>query len=143
MSLIPSAPFEARVNGMGKRGNTGLRRIVNATFYSMAGLRSAWRDEAAFRQESLLCVVLVPAAFWLGQTAVQRSLLIGTCLLVLIVELLNSGIEAVVDRVGPEHHELSGQAKDLGSAAVLVSLTLTLVVWLLIGWERLGGAAAP
>lgn len=127
---------------MGKPGNTGLRRIVNATFYSLAGLRSAWRDEAAFRQESMLCVVLVPVGLWLGQTAVERALLVGTCLLVLIVELLNSGIEAVVDRVGLEHHRLSGQAKDLGSAAVLISLTLTLIVWLLIGWERLGAAAS-
>jgi diacylglycerol kinase (ATP) len=127
---------------MGKPGNTGLRRIINATCYSLAGLRSAWREEAAFRQESMLCVVLVPAGFWLGQTAVERALLVGTCLLVLVVELLNSGIEAVVDRVGLEHHQLSGQAKDLGSAAVLLSLTLTLVVWLLIGWERFGGAAA-
>jgi diacylglycerol kinase (ATP) len=123
---------------MGKPGNTGLRRIVNATFYSFAGLRSAWRTEAAFRQEALLCAVLVPAAFWLGQTAVERALLLGTCLLVLIVELLNSGIEAVVDRVGDEPHALSGQAKDLGSAAVFLSLALTLVVWLLIGWERFG-----
>ena len=85
---------------MGKPGNTGLRRIVNATFFSIAGFRAAWRDEAAFRQEALLCVVLVPTGFWLGQTAVERALLIGSCLLVLIVELLNSGIEAVVDRVG-------------------------------------------
>jgi len=121
---------------MGKPGNTGLRRIVNATFFSLAGLRAAWHSEAAFRQESLLCVVLVPAAFWLGETAVERSLLIGACLLVLIVELLNSGIETVVDRVGAEHHELSGKAKDLGSAAVLLSLVLLLVVWGLIGWAR-------
>lgn len=127
---------------MGKPGNTGLRRIVNATFFSLAGLRAAWRGEAAFRQESLLCAVLIPAAFWLGTTAVERSLLIGTCLLVLVVELLNSGIEAVVDRVGAEHHELSGQAKDLGSAAVLLSLVLVLVVWGLIAWDRLAAVAA-
>ena len=109
---------------MGKPGNTGLRRIVNATFFSFAGFRAAWRDEAAFRQEALLCLVLVPTAFWLGRTAVERSLLIGSCLLVLIVELLNTGIENVVDRVGQEHHRLSGQAKDLGSAAVFTSLML-------------------
>jgi diacylglycerol kinase (ATP) len=123
---------------MGKPGNTGLRRIVNATFFSMAGFRAAWRDEAAFRQELLLCVVLIPAAFWLGRTAVERSLLIGSCLVVLIVELLNTGIENVVDRFGEERHRLSGQAKDLGSAAVFTSLVLTVVIWSLIAWERFG-----
>lgn len=127
---------------MGKPGNTGFRRILNATLFSFAGLKVAWRSEAAFRQESALCIVLVPSGLWLGQTAVERSLLIGTCLLVLIVELLNSGIEAVVDRVGLEHHALSGQAKDLGSAAVFLSLVLTVVVWGLIAWERFGPIAA-
>lgn len=127
---------------MGKPGNTGLRRIVNATFFSLAGLRAAWRDESAFRQELLLCVVLLPTGVWLGQTAVERALLIGSCMIVLIVELLNSGIEAVVDRVGAEHHRLSGQAKDLGSAAVFLSLLLVLVVWGLIAWQRFGAGAA-
>ncbi len=126
---------------MGKPGNTGLRRIVNATFFSFAGLRAAWRHEAAFRQEVLLCVVLVPTGVWLGRTAVERALLIGSCLLVLIVELLNSAIEAVVDRVGAEHHELSGQAKDLGSAAVFLSLALVVVIFGLIAWERFGPSA--
>ena len=123
---------------MGKPGNTGLRRIINATFFSMAGLRAAWRDEAAFRQELLLSVVLIPTAFWVGRTAVERSLLIGSCLIVLIVELLNTGIENVVDRFGEERHQLSGQAKDMGSAAVFTSLMLTLVIWSLIAWERFG-----
>ena len=123
---------------MGKPGNTGIRRIVNATFFSFYGLRAAWKNESAFRQETLLCVVLIPTVVWLGQTAVERSLLIGTCLLVLIVELLNSGIEAVVDRVGEEHHDLAGRAKDLGSAAVFVSLALVVVVWALIAWSRFG-----
>jgi diacylglycerol kinase (ATP) len=129
---------------MGKPGNTGLRRIANATFFSLAGLRAAWRSEAAFRQESLLCVILVPAGVWLGQTAAERALLIGSCLLVLIVELLNSSVEAVVDRIGKEHHELSGRAKDLGSAAVFLCLALVLVVWGLIAWARFapsGGGA--
>ena len=128
---------------MGKPGNTGIRRIVNATFYSLAGLRAAWQHEAAFRQEVMLAVVLIPAGIWLGRTAVERSLLIGSCLLVLIVELLNSAIEAMVDRVGTEPHRLSGQAKDLGSAAVFMSLTLVLVVWGLIAWSRFGPSAAP
>ena len=128
---------------MGKPGNTGLRRIVNATFFSIAGLSAAWRSESAFRQELVLCVVLVPAGLWLGQNAVERALLVGTCLLVLVVELLNSGIEAVVDRVGEELHPLSGRAKDFGSAAVFVALGLTLIVWSLILWERFGQSAAP
>jgi len=128
---------------MGKPGNTGLRRIINATSFSMAGFRAAWREEASFRQEVLLCVVLVPAGLWLGETAVERVLLIGSCWLVLIVELLNSGIEAVVDRVGVEHHRLSGQAKDLGSAAVMLSLVLALLIWALIAWTRFGPSPGP
>lgn len=119
-----------------KPGKTGLRRIINAAFYSWAGMRFAWRNESAFRQEVALAVILIPAAFWVGADAVQRALLIGTCLIVLIVELLNSGIEAVVDRVGDEYHKLSGSAKDLGSAAVLISLLLTVTVWGLVIYER-------
>lgn len=115
---------------------TGLKRIINATFFSMAGLHAAWRNEAAFRQECLLALVLTPTAFWLGRTAVERSLLIGTVWLVLIVELLNTAIESVVDRISTEHHELSGRAKDQGSAGVFVALMLTLLVWGLIVWER-------
>lgn len=128
---------------MGKPGKTGIRRIVNATSFSLAGLRAAWQQEAAFRQEVMLAVVLIPTGVWLGRTAVERALLIGSCLLVLVVELLNSGIEAIVDRVGLEPHRLSGQAKDLGSAAVFVSLALVLVVWGLIAWSRFGPSAAP
>jgi diacylglycerol kinase (ATP) len=116
----------------------GLRRIINATRFSVKGLRAAWRNEAAFRQECILAVIMTPAALWLGRTATEKSLLIGTVWLVLIVELLNSAIESVVDRIGTDHHELSGQAKDLGSASVLVSLLLTLLVWSLIGWDRFG-----
>jgi diacylglycerol kinase (ATP) len=115
---------------------SGLRRIVNATRYSAAGLRAAWRHEAAFRQECVLAAFLIPAGVWLGRSAAERSLLIGTCLLVLVVELLNSAIEAVVDRIGPEHHALSARAKDLGSAAVLMSLVLGAVVWALVAWQR-------
>ena len=125
---------------MAKAGNTGFRRIVNATVFSLAGLRAAWRGEAAFRQECALALVMIPLGAWLGTTAVERVLLIGSCLLVLIVELLNTAVECVVDRVGTDHHELSGRAKDLGSAAVLVSLALVLVTWALIAWPRLSGA---
>ncbi|MBI4692728.1 MAG: diacylglycerol kinase [Gammaproteobacteria bacterium] len=108
---------------------TGLRRLVNATGYSLAGLRAAWRHEAAFRQETMLLVVLLPAAFWLGRGPLDYALLVGSCLVVLVTELLNSAVEALTDRVGEEHHELSGRAKDLGSAAVFVSLVLVGVVW--------------
>ncbi|HSN73414.1 MAG TPA: diacylglycerol kinase, partial [Steroidobacteraceae bacterium] len=101
---------------------TGLKRLLLATGHSWRGLVGAFREEAAFRQELALTVVLLPLGIWLGRTGVERALLIGSLLLVLIVELLNSGIEAVVDRVGLERHELSGLAKDMGSAAVLVSL---------------------
>lgn len=117
---------------MNKPGATGLGRIVNAAGYSLQGLLAAVKYESAFRQELLLAAVLVPAAFWAGNTAVEYALLIGSLLLVLIVELLNSAIEAVVDRVGNEHHELAGRAKDLGSAAVMVSLLMVCVVWGLV-----------
>ncbi|HAS81168.1 MAG TPA: diacylglycerol kinase [Verrucomicrobia bacterium] len=110
----------------------GWRRLVNATGYSWAGLKAAWRNEEAFRQESLLCAVLVPLALWLGDGAVEQALLIGSLLLVVIVELLNSGIEAVVDRIGQERHELSGRAKDIGSAAVFAALLNAAIIWLLI-----------
>jgi diacylglycerol kinase (ATP) len=123
---------------MAKPGNTGIRRVINATFFSLAGLKTAWRSEAAFRQECVLVIVLIPVGFWLGRTAVERSLLIGACLLVLIVELLNTAVEFAIDRIGTDHHELSGHAKDVGSAAVFVSLALTVLVWVLIGWERFG-----
>jgi diacylglycerol kinase (ATP) len=121
---------------MANASNTGFKRIVNATFFSFAGLRAAWVYEAAFRQECALAVVLTPAAFWVGRTAVERALLIGSCWLVLIVELLNSAIEAAIDRVGMDHHTLSARAKDLGSASVLMSLALTTLVWGLMLWER-------
>jgi diacylglycerol kinase (ATP) len=123
---------------MAKPGNTGFRRVVNATCYSFAGLRTAWRTEAAFRQECIGVVVLIPVALWLGQNAVQRALLLCSCVLVLIVELVNTAIEFVVDRVGTDHHELSGGAKDLGSAAVFTSIALAMLVWALVAWDRFG-----
>jgi diacylglycerol kinase (ATP) len=126
---------------MAKPGNTGVRRVVNAMFFSFAGLRTAWRSEAAFRQECVLAALLIPAGCWLGRNAVERSLLIGSCLLVLIVELLNTAVEFVVDRIGSDHHLLSGHAKDVGSAAVFVSLMLTALVWALIAWSRFAPSA--
>jgi len=122
------------VNRIGN--NTGLPRIVNAAFYSMAGLRAAWRNEAAFRQECVLVVVLFPAALWLGQNAVERALLVCCLLLILIVELINSAVESAIDRIGSEPHSLSGRAKDLGSAAVFVCLVMSGAVWGLVAWER-------
>ena len=117
---------------MGKTGATGIKRIINATGYSIKGLKAAFRHEAAFRQELLLVVILLPLAFYFGETGLQRAVMIGSLLLVLMVELLNSAVESVVDRVGDEHHELSGRAKDIGSAAVFVSLVNVAAVWLLI-----------
>ena len=121
---------------MGKPGNTGLRRILNASVYSLQGLAHAWRHEAAFRQEVILSLALTPLGLWLGRTPLERMLLIGTCVVVLIVELLNSAIEAAIDRHGDEVHELSGRAKDLGSAAVLLSLLLLASVWAAVAYER-------
>ncbi|HEX5338647.1 MAG TPA: diacylglycerol kinase [Gallionella sp.] len=111
------------------KGKTGLRRVWNACGYSLAGLRAAYQHEAAFRQETLLAVILIPLAVWLPVGAFGKALMIGSVLLVIIVELLNSAIEAIVDRISTEHHELSGRAKDIGSAAVLVSLVNMVVIW--------------
>ena len=127
---------------MAKPDNTGIRRILRATKFSAQGLAQAWQHEAAFRQEVVLVLLLAPVAAWLGQTALERAVLIGCCLIVLIVELINSAIEAAIDRHGDEHHVLSGRAKDMGSAAVLISLVLVAVVWGLIATERFFGAAA-
>ncbi len=123
------------------KGRTGLDRIVRAAGYSVDGLATAYRGESAFRQEFWLCVVLVPAAFWLGHGWVEVALLAGSVLLVLIVELLNSGIEAAIDRISFDMHELSKRAKDLGSAAVMLSLLLCAGIWLAALWQRFGAGA--
>lgn len=109
-----------------------MERIIKAAGYSWAGLRAAWQSEPAFRQEVVLCIPLVPLAVWLGDTGLERAAMIGALLLVLIVELINSGLEAVVDRIGSEINPLSKTAKDVGSAAVLISLINVVVVWGLI-----------
>ena len=124
---------------MAKPGATGVTRIINATGYSMKGLKSAWINEAAFRQELVLVLALMPLAGWLGDSLNEILLLICISWLVVIVEVLNSAIEAVVDRIGSEHHELSGRAKDLGSAAVFIALALNALVWgALVGRNLLG-----
>ena len=111
-------------------------RIWQAFQWSMKGLRVAWKVESSFRLEVYLCLVLVPLGLYLGQTGVERFLLVSVLLLVLIVEVLNSAIEAVVDRWGPEHHDLAGRAKDMGSAAVFLSDVNVVVCWLLILWPQ-------
>ena len=117
---------------MSKPGRTGLSRLYWASLYSWRGLRAAWQCEAAFRQELLATAALVPLALWLVEDASGRALMIGSLLLVLIVELLNSAVEAVVDRFGEGLHELSGRAKDLGSAAVMLALVNVALVWTLV-----------
>ncbi len=109
--------------------NRGLLRFFQAGIYSLQGLKAAYRHEEAFRQEVFLAIALIIASFILPVSVLERLLMISTVFLVLIVELLNSAIEAVVDRIGPEHHELSGRAKDIGSAAVSVALVLVAIVW--------------
>lgn len=120
-----------------KPRHTGWRHLLHSTRYSLQGLKAAYHNEAAFRQEVWLCVVLFPLAVWLGRSPMEWILLIGSCMLVLIVELLNSAIENVVDRIGPEHHELSGRAKDIGSSAVMLSLFVVALTWGLLITERL------
>ncbi|WIT11874.1 diacylglycerol kinase [Paucibacter sediminis] len=119
------------------KGRTGLDRILRATGYSMAGLRAAYTGESAFRQEVWLMVVATPAAFWLGRNWVEVALLLGSLLLLLIVELLNSGIEAAIDRISFELHELSKRAKDIASAAVFLALLLCAGIWGAALWQRL------
>ena len=114
------------------KGKTGLQRIWNAFFYSLEGLRAAFRHEDAFRQEVFLAALLIPAVFFLPASGLGRALMIGAVLLVLIVELLNSAVEAAVDRISLDNHQLAKRAKDIGSAAVMISLVNVVVVWLLV-----------
>lgn len=117
---------------MAAQGPKGIDRVIKATFYSMKGIRFAFTSEAAFRQELALAVILFPLGLWFGETGMEKALLSSVLLIVLIVELLNTGIEVVVDRFGGEHHTLSGHAKDVGSAAVFFSLMNVLLVWTLV-----------
>ena len=114
------------------KGKTGLRRLINAVGYSFSGLREAARNEDAFRQELILVVVLTPVALWLANDGIERALLVGSLVLVLIVELLNSAVEATVDRISLENHRLAKRAKDIGSAAVMLSLVLAALTWLFV-----------
>jgi diacylglycerol kinase (ATP) len=113
------------------------RRILLATKWSLQGLRAAWLNESSFRLEVYLLVILAPLALKLGANGIERTLLLGSCLLVLAAELLNSAIEAVIERYGGEHHELAGRAKDMGSAAVFVLMANVVLTWALVLWPRL------
>jgi diacylglycerol kinase (ATP) len=130
---MPTATHESPTAQKQRRG---LARLLHATRYSIAGLRAGWR-EPAFKQEALLTLVLLPAAFWLGATWVETALLLAVWTAVLVVELLNTAVEAAIDRIGPEWHDLSKKAKDMGSAAVLLALTLAVAVWTLALWHRI------
>lgn len=121
---------------MSKPGKTGIVRVINAFDYSMKGLAAAWRFEAAFRQEVALAVILIPTAFWLATSHIELILLITSVFWVLMAELANSSVEAVVDRTGHEKHELSGRAKDIGSALVFTSLVLLGIVWGIVAINR-------
>lgn len=116
------------------KGKKGLTRLWNALGYSRDGIRAAWRHEAAFREEILLAVVAIPLAFYLGETGVERALLVSCIILILIVEILNSAVEAVVDKASPEKHDLAKRAKDMGSAAVLFALINAAVIWACVLW---------
>ena len=117
---------------MQKKSGAGVGRIIRAFTWSMAGIRQAFTHEAAFRQECMLVVVMAPLGGWLGRTGTEKALLVGSLLLILIVELLNSGLEAAVDRISEEKHQLAGRAKDMGSAAVFLSLVNAFVIWVLV-----------
>ncbi len=118
-----------------KPNHTGLYRILKATQYSWQGLKAAFKFEAAFRQELLMLTLALPFILWIDISAIEKAFLISTVFLLLIVELLNSAIEAVVDRIGSEHHELSGRAKDIASSAIFVTFVMIGVTWPLILWE--------
>ncbi|MDQ7089189.1 MAG: diacylglycerol kinase [Methylococcales bacterium] len=117
---------------MANQNTEGLKRLINACYFSIAGLKATWQHEEAFRQEVVLLTVSIPCALWLGETVIERLLLIGSIVLILVIELLNSAIEAVVDRISLDPHELSGRAKDMGSAAVMVSTIWAIITWIFI-----------
>lgn len=122
-----------------KPRHTGLTHLMHSTRYSWKGLKAAFRNETAFRQEVVIAAVLLPLAWWIADTSVSWLMLVGSLFLVLIVELLNSAVENVVDRIGTEHHELSGRAKDIGSAAVMLSLIMAGLTWGVLGWQKFFG----
>ena len=122
------------MSGAEFKGKKGLVRLWNALGYSRDGIAAAWKTEAAFREEVLLAAIAIPLAFYLGKTGADRALMVGSIVLILIVEILNSAVEAVVDKASPEKHELAKRAKDMGSAAVLLSLVNAAVIWACVLW---------
>lgn len=114
------------------KGKTGIERILNATRYSLSGLAAAARNEDSFRQELILAAILLPLAMWIGPSGIGKALMVGSVLFVLVVELLNSAVEATVDRISLENHRLAKRAKDIGSAAVMISLVNAAAVWMLV-----------
>ena len=132
--MSDKAPSSLEINP--QKSRTGLNRVLHAGGYSIQGLVAGWQ-ETAFRQEAIAALVMVPLAFWLGNSWVETALLAGSVLWVMIVELLNTGIESAIDRIGPEWHDLSKRAKDMGSAAVLLSLLLCGGIWLAAIWQFL------
>ncbi len=124
---------------MSEEKDTILAHIAKAVIWSLAGIKAAWQNEQAFRWEATIILLMMPVGIWIGRTAVELALLIASSMLILITELLNSAVEAVVDRIGPERHELSKRAKDLGSAAAFISMMTAAVVWGLIAYARFLG----
>lgn len=122
---------------MGNKNESLFGHIKNAFIYTFAGLKAAWKNELAFRGETVVAMVMVPLGLWVGRSAVERSLLVASILLILVTELVNSALEAVVDRIGPERHELSKRAKDMGSAAAFISMVTAALVWIIIIVDRL------
>ncbi len=130
-----AAGTSARESPQAQKQRRGVNRVVHALGYSIAGLKAGWQ-ETAFRQEAILAMLMIPAAFWVGNGWVEVSMLVGSVLIVLIIELLNTGIESAIDRIGPEWHQLAKRAKDMGSAAVLLALLLCAGVWGAATWHR-------
>jgi diacylglycerol kinase (ATP) len=124
---------------MGEAKESVWRHIANAFVWSAAGVKTAWQNELAFRIETITIMIMMPVGIWLGRSAAEHALLIASCLLILITELLNSAIESAVDRIGTERHELSGRAKDMGSAAAFFSMLTAAIVWTLIAYDRFWG----
>jgi len=122
---------------MGNKNESLIGHIKNAFIYTFAGLKAGWKNELAFRGEVVVAIIMVPLGIWLGRTAVEQALLIASILLILVTELLNSALEAVVDRIGPQRHELSKRAKDMGSAAAFIAMVTAALVWIIIAYDHL------